>query len=158
MKRPAPKNRYEQTVLANVERFGWHCTSVGSDAPTDDVCFTYTVGLPHSYGQPEFIIFGLEAQVAHEILSTVASAAESGAPFALDAPCSELLEGYDCVFVPVPRDRYGDFVLSALWFHDGNEFPLYQIVWPDRHGRFPWNEGAEIDPRHRQPVLGQGDA
>ncbi len=55
-------------------------------------------------------------------------------------------------------DRYGEFVLSALWFHDGNEFPLYQIVWPDRQGRFPWNEGAEIDPRHRQLVLGQGDA
>lgn len=155
MKRPEPKNRYEQTVLANVKRFGWHCTSVGSDAQTDDLRFTYTVGLHASYGQPEFIIFGLEAQVAHEILSTVASAAESGTMFALDAPCSELLEGYDCAFVPVPRESYGDFVASALWFHGGDEFPLYQVVWPDRHGLFPWQDGAEVDPLHRQPVPGR---
>lgn len=73
--------------------------------------------------------------------------------YALDKPCIALVENYECVFVEVPRARFNDFVFSASWFYAGRDFPLYQVVWPDREGRYPWNEGATPDPRHEQPVL-----
>jgi hypothetical protein len=148
-----PMNDYERAVVANVKRYGWHCTSV-SVLPGDiEPRFSYTVGLYQSYRQPEFVIFGLDATVAHGILTILANAAAAGKMFPLDRPCNALVRGYDCVFVEVPRGRFHDYVFSALWFYAGKAFPLYQVVWPDREGRYPWNEQAESDPGHAQPVL-----
>jgi hypothetical protein len=157
MKRLEPLNDYERTVLANVERFGWHCTTVGPRNGEDSPRFTYTVGLFQSYGQPEFIIFGLAAKTAHGILSVLANAAKVGAMFPLDKPCGELVEGYECAFVQVPRMRYNDFVFSALWFYAERDFPLYQVVWPDEKGLYPWHKGVTKDPDHHQPVLALGE-
>ena len=153
MSRLEPLNDYERSVLANVERFGWHCTSVAPREGDDSPRFTYTVGLTQSYGQPEFIIFGLNSNVAHGILSILAKAAAAGEMYSLDKPCDELVDGYSCAFVPVPRERYNDYVFSALWYYAEREFPLFQVVWPDRDGRYPWSHGFVQDPEHFQPVL-----
>jgi hypothetical protein len=153
MARPTPRNDYERRVVANVDRFGWHCTSVAASPGEASPAFSYTVGLQHAYGQPEFILFGLSSPVAHGILSTLADAAQSGAMFPLDRPCDALVEGFDCVFLPVPRIQAEAYALSAVWFYGGQEFPLYQVIWPDRAGRYPWMPGYAHDPAHAQPVL-----
>ena len=154
LKRLPPRNDYERSVLANVEKFGWHCTSVFPKEGDDSPRFTYSVGLYHSYTQPEFIIFGLEGKIAHSLLNALAVAAANGTMYPLDKPCNELIEGYDCAFVEVPRDRFNDYVFSALWFYADVAFPLYQVVWPDAEGKFPWNSRYLDDPLYWQPVLG----
>ena len=146
-------NEYERSVVANVEKYGWHCTSVSTTLGDTEPTFAYTVGLYHSYRQPEFIIIGLDCRVAYAILRILADAAAAGEMYALDRPCDALIENYECVFVEVPRDRFDDYVFSALWFYAGNAFPLYQVVWPDREGRYPWAKSATPDPQHPQPVL-----
>ena len=146
-------NDYERSVVANVEKFGWHCTSVSCKQGDTTPTFAYTIGLFHSYRQPEFIIFGLDALVAYPILRILANAAAAGEMYALDRPCDALVENYECAFVEVPKARFNDYVFSALWFYAGVDFPLYQVVWPDREGRYPWNYGAKPDPQHEQPVL-----
>lgn len=155
-KRLPPMNDHERCVLAKVEKFGWHCTSVIPRGGENTPRFTYSVGLYQSYSQPEFIIFGLESKVAYSLLDALADAAAAGAMYPLDKPCSELIKGYDCVFVEVPRHRFNDYVFSALWFYAEVQFPLYQLVWPDKDGRYPWNEAYLDDPQHRQPVLALG--
>lgn len=150
---PTARNDYERSVIANVDRFGWHCTSVAASPGEASPAFSYTVGLQHAYGQPEFILFGLSSPVAHGILSTLADAARSGAMFPLDRPCDALVEGFDCVFLPVPRMQAEAYALSAVWFYGGQEFPLYQVIWPNRAGRYPWMPGYADDPAHAQPVL-----
>lgn len=146
-------NHYERSVVANVANYGWHCTSVSCTQDGDEPTFSYTVGLFHSYRQPEFIIFGLDATVAYSILKILADAAAAGKMYALDSSCDALVENYECVFVEVPKAHFNDYVFSALWFYAGHDFPLYQVVWPDREGRYPWNESSERDPQHEQPVL-----
>ena len=155
MRRPVPTNDYERELIANVERFGWQCTSVAPAKGTKGVSFSYTIGFYRSFGQPEFIICGLAPEVAHSILTLLAEAAECGNMVSLDEPCDSLLEGYSCVFVEVPKQQYGDYVRSALWFHGDNSFPLYQVVWPDKRGRFPWHAKAGAELRSGQPVLGE---
>jgi len=150
---PLPTNDYERMVVANVDRYGWHCTSVSGGPDDGGPEFAYTVGLFHSYRQPEFIVFGLDPGIAHAILGILAAAAAADDMYVLDKPCDALVENYECVFVEVPRARLSDYVFSASWFYAGRVFPLYQVVWPDREGRYPWNEGATPDPRHEQPVL-----
>jgi len=152
-KRLPPNNDYERRVLANVEKFGWHYTSVFPEEGENSPRFTYSVGLYHSYDQPEFIIFGLDSKVAYALLDTLANAAATKTMYPLDEPCGALVIGYDCVFMEVPRQRFNDYVFSALWFYAEVEFPLYQVVWPDSDGRYPWNEAYIDDPLHPQPVL-----
>lgn len=151
---PDATNAYEQQLLANVEKYGWHCTSVGAaeGRPT----FTYTVGLYRSYGHPELLVYGLRAQTAHSMLSRVAAAASSAQAMDLNRPTAELVKGYDCVFVPVPAEAYAPHVLSALWFYEGAGFPLYQIVWPSEDGLLPWHPDADEAFRAAQPVLKGG--
>ena len=153
-RRPAPKNEYERTVLHNVDTFGWHCTSVTRDDPGDDPPFTYTVGLFETFGAPEMIVFGLGQDVAHSLLGIYARRLAEGDPIALDVPSTEIIADYACVFVPVARSRYLDYVFSALWFYGEAEFPVYQLVWPDPSGRFPWHPEAGRRFRSEQPVLG----
>jgi hypothetical protein len=149
-------NDYERSVLENVEKFGWHCTSAFPNEGANTPRFSYTVGLHHTYSQPEFIIFGLESKIAYGILSALAGAAADKRMYPLDKPCDALVDNYECAFVEVPRHRFNDFVFSALWFYAEVSFPLYQVVWPDSEGRYPWNKDAEPDPSHPQPVLALG--
>ena len=150
-----PKNNYERNVIRNVDTFGWHCTSVhGKDEDDESPPFTYSVGLHHSYGGPEFIIFGLDGNVAHSIITICADTLQSGKSIDLNSPNYDLVNDYPCVFVPVPRDKYNDYVYSALWFYAEKEFPLCQIVWPNQDGNFPWSQAATDSFRHCQPVLG----
>jgi hypothetical protein len=153
--RQPPHNDYERSVLANVEKFGWHCTSVSQETGSREVPFTYTVGLFYTYRQPEFIVAGLDAGVSHSILSALADVAASQAMYPMNEPCHELIDGYPCMFVEVPRARYNDYVLSSLWFYAEHSFPLYQVVWPDRNGRFPWHRLATKTFKAEQPILGR---
>ena len=71
---------------------------------------------------------------------------------------SELLEGYLCEFLRVPASTYREFFGYARWFYKGDSFEALQCVWPDRHGRFPWDGDVTEGVRARQPLLGPRDA
>ena len=155
MPRTESSNEYERKLLANIESYGWQCTSVG--AGDGQPCFSYTIGLFQSFGYPELMIIGLPSDVAHGVLSVAANAAHEGKPLNVDEPIDSLVEGYSCVFVKVPEESYGQYVLSASWYYEGNAFPLYQVVWPSEEGRFPWHARAGKKFRAAQPVVGARD-
>ena len=46
-----------------------------------------------------------------------------------------------------------DHVGFALWYYRRRQFPLYQIVWPNHDGLYPWNERAPRSFKEWQPVL-----
>ncbi len=116
--------------------------------------FAYTVGLYSSYKHPELLVYGLPRETAHAVLSIAARAAADGNPLNLSEPTDELLEGYPCVFVQVPRDQYPEHVGCARWYYQGDDFPVQQIVWPSNAGHFPWQAEASPAFRAKQPVLG----
>lgn len=67
---------------------------------------------------------------------------------------AEIIEGDDVRFRPVrERESYAEHVGCALWFYDGTWFPLLQLVWPDRQGRFPDEAGFDESFRKGQPLL-----
>jgi hypothetical protein len=53
------------------------------------------------------------------------------------------------------RDRksYDVHVGYAIWFNKGRDFPLYQILWPDKSGGFPGEPGFDASMARVQPVL-----
>ena len=156
MSRSKPANKYERDLLENIKRHGWQCTSVVSDKSSPP--FSYTIGLYKSFGYPELMIFGLEHSVAHGILGVAARAAGSGRPIAPQGQTDRLLNGYSSAFVAVPKTEYENYVLSALWYYQGSNFPLFQIVWPSASGRFPWHASEPPSFALEQPVLGMPPA
>jgi hypothetical protein len=143
----------EQNVLDNIARYGWHCVHVLGEG--EHRAFSYTVGLDQSYGYPELLIYGLPRDTSHAVLAIAAEKAAQHQPIDVTRPTDELLEGYPCVFVEIPKDEYPEHVGFARWFYEGDSFPVQQIVWPSRGGFFPWHEEAPDSFKKAQPVLGQ---
>ena len=143
----------DRKVLENVDEYGVHVVHV----PEQDggAAFSFTVGLWHSFGQPEVIAFGLPEDVAHELFNAIADAADDGRKFLDGEKHDELLVGYPVRFVAVPDTAYGDHLGTAQWAYEGTDFPCVQLVWPDKQGRWPWNGDARDGFRRSQPVLGQ---
>jgi len=67
----------------------------------------------------------------------------------------EVFENLSVMLVDVHPKFYREFLGTALWFYRsiGRDFPVLQIVWPDKRGRFPWDADFDERTRDRQPVL-----
>ncbi|MDO1558026.1 DUF4262 domain-containing protein [Brevundimonas sp. 2R-24] len=111
----AKTDAFDQNILDAVEEHGWFCMSVFDP---EDVAprFSYSIGFTKSLGQPEFIIFGLPADVAHGVLWNVFRALKDGrSPEDLE-PWPDLIENYDCVARRVhPSQVRREYLNSALW-------------------------------------------
>ena len=75
----------------------------------------------------------------------------------------QLLSSHDCVFRRVSTENLlPEFWSSAIWFEEGyrgNKFEsAYQIVWPDRAGKFPWEGGFDEKTGGGQLSLWEGGA
>lgn len=156
---PTAKTGYEQEILDAIEEHGWFCTAVfDPDGTAPD--FAYTVGFTRTLDLPEFIIFGLPVQTLHGILWDVFRALKAGKVPEDGLHWSGLIKGYDCVLRRVhPTQVIREHFNSALWFrgdpadHGGGPLTAFQIVWPDRDGRFPWDAGCAQEVRDDQPAL-----
>jgi hypothetical protein len=65
-----------------------------------------------------------------------------------------LLLGMKCHFLEVLPRYYSDYVGFALWYYRKRKFPLYQIVWPNNDGLYPWDQNASKAFKEWQHVLG----
>jgi hypothetical protein len=141
-------------VLDDIAEHGLHVVYVVEAGGRPDVAFS--VGMWESFQQPEVIVFGLPEEVAVELINLVADEADAGHRF-LDGTRHEgLLQDYPVRFVEVPKSRYGEYLAAATWAYDGSDFPVVQLVWPDKQGRWPWDPSARKGAAGSQPVLGRG--
>src|SRR5690606_3124501 len=61
-----------------------------------------------------------------------------------------VIEGFDTQLRDVHPSWYRALFGTALSFYRGVAVPVRQLVWPDRHGRWPWDEEATPSSRARQ--------
>lgn len=140
-------------LLDDVEQFGVHIVHVPEDG--DGPGFSFTVGLWHSFEQPEVVVFGLGEDIAHELLNAIADEAADGTRFLAGSRHDDVLVGYPVRFVAVPEGRYDEFLGAAVWAYEHADFPAVQLVWPDKQGRWPWEPGVREGFAAAQPVLGR---
>jgi hypothetical protein len=151
-----PENDGERKALADVQNHGWHVLKVFED--DEGPGFAYTVGLYHSFGHPELIVVGLAPDVGHAVLNIAGESIRRGTRYAHGTQSDGLLDDYACSFRTMPEAQYRYYLGWALWFYDGTPFPALQMVWPDQHGRWPWDANVDPEIRERQPVIeNQGD-
>jgi hypothetical protein len=145
-------NQAQSKLVADVRDYGWHVLNVFSPEGRRPN-FSYSVGIYESFGHPELIVFGLSLETGHKLINVVGDAIKAGREFQHGTSSADLIEGYDCVFRAVPRHLYPEYFGLGIWFHGDEEFPVLQLVYPDRYGRWPWDEGVDAGFRASQPIL-----
>tara|TARA_R110002072_G_scaffold174303_3_gene329396 strand:- start:92151 stop:92624 length:474 start_codon:yes stop_codon:yes gene_type:complete len=146
----------EKKVLQDVLEEGVHIVHVphSEDGPG----FSATIGLWFHFEQPEVIVFGMPEPVADDLLNAVTDAADEGKRFKHGEDHKDLFVGYSVRFLDVPKEKVADYLGTAQWAYDSTEFPVVQLVWPDKQQRWPWQEGVRDGFRESQPILGSHEA
>lgn len=121
--------------------------------------FAYTIGLWQSHAAPELIVFGLDFDLMHNMLSELVRRIASGARIADGARWDGLLESTQCVTRRVhPSQVRREWFNSATWYHEhaGSKSALdaFQVVWPGAYQKlFPWEDGCAAEVIAAQPPL-----
>jgi len=128
-----------------VTRHGWSALWVSGSLD-----FAYTVGLSHTFGAPELVMFGLGGEdMASWLNAAVELGRDKGWP-PLNEPYDGVIDGFETQLREVHPSWYRALFGAALGFYRGIAMPFHQLVWPDRHGHWPWDEQATPSSRARQ--------
>ena len=150
---PRPLNDIERRIIQCVDEFGWFGMSVHGEPGAPSFC--YSIGFTKTLRVPEVIVFGLNTDLMHGVVSDIFDAVQQG--HALDEGSRfAIFQGADCITRLVhPSNIVPDHFNSALWFHGDEVQPLRaaQICWTDKNGHFPWEERCAPGVRQAQPLL-----
>jgi len=151
---PTLEDEYEEKAIADINEHGVHVLNV-FDPEGRDPKFNYSVGLWHSYEHPEILIYGLDAGVSTQLINDIAEKFRRGDPMPTHGMTSpDYVSSFDVQFVDVPKSEYKEHFGWAQWLYQGDDFPVLQMVFPDKHGNWPWSDETSNDFKWFQPVLG----
>ena len=139
----------ERSFVANVREHGWVRTGVSADA--EGPGFSFTTGFWVNAGHPELIIFS--TKFAHDVLWDLFRSAKAGDSLPIGTATDKVFANIPAYIFPVAKRHYADYLGWSRWFYGGDEFPCLQIVWPDREGTFPWEDGFDPKFNGDQPDL-----
>ncbi|MGW4822973.1 DUF4262 domain-containing protein [Streptomyces sp. NPDC004227] len=148
---PAWEER-DSRIAASVSEFGWHVMGVGAggDAPAD---WAYSIGLWHTLRSPEVCVFGLRIETMMPILNVAGGEIRNGHPLEADQVRDDILNGFPVTVRPVHPSWYRDFFGAGIDYYQAPPLPVMQLFWPDKEGRFPWDDQVEEYCRASQPLL-----
>jgi len=150
---PEPDDETDWKVVRDVIEHKCHLVAI----PTDEhgPGYVFSIGLYLHFQHPEFLLIGLDYQVAGTAINDMSALIQQGRRFRHRDIVNEIFENVSVMLVDVHPKFYREFLGTALWFYRsvGYEFPVLQIVWPDKRGRFPWDSDFDERARERQPVL-----
>lgn len=149
---PEPEDDSDRKLLSDVSQFGWHV--VGIHEEENSPRFAFSVGLYYQYLHPEIMIMGLPHEVAHKLLASVQNIIHQGG-FIQPWSAVEEIASFPLMAVPIHFDHYKEHLGYGMWFYRSlpEPFPAIQLVWPDKGGVFPWQEGYDQRYFQLQRVL-----
>jgi len=152
MVRTTPDDEFDHKVLADVANHGWHLVAIADDE--NGPAYVFSVGMFHTLNHPEICIFGLsDTKVMGQIINSIGDMIRSGQSFEDWQKNNDILEDYSCMFRQVDPSMYREYFGYARWFHEGDNFPMLQCVWPDKSNSYPWDSDFDSGMIQSQPVL-----
>jgi hypothetical protein len=143
---------YESGLLGRITEYGWQTTSV-SKAADGRPGFSYTTGFCHTVGRPEVLVFDFPHSLAHNVFGQMMRRARAGDVFPVGAPNDGILSGEPVFLFPIRPEMAAKYLRSSHWFYRRTDFPATQLVWRDRAGLFPWEQGCDPSLAALQPDL-----
>jgi hypothetical protein len=90
----------------------------------------------------------------HQLISSAGARIREGQKFEEGKRYDDLLQDYPCAFRRVNPTRYDGLLNYAVWYYEGSDLPALQLIWPDKSGLFPWEDGFDEQFINDQPSLG----
>ena len=143
----------EQSFVGKIREHGWFRTSIISD--DEGPGFSFTTGMWVSAQQPEFVIFSMKNEIAHNVFWDLFRDANNGKALETGRRLSDVFGNASAYAFPVAKRHYASYLGWSCWFYGGENFPCLQIVWPDRAGLFPWELGFDRSFIGDQPDLSE---
>lgn len=98
-------------------------------------------------------MFGLEPEVTEELLAEIAELIADGGRFEAGQSYDDVLVGYPICFGRVTAAQVAAQFDAVRQASGAVDVPMLQLVYPDKHGRWPWQPGVRSGFRELQPVL-----
>jgi Domain of unknown function (DUF4262) len=143
---------YLSWVATTVSEHGWAISGRHGDEAAPP--WAFSVGMWLTCQAPELVLCGLSVENAAAIINAIGARVADGADYSpgdvLDDVCPAPL-----AFRQVdPGWRATGGLLSvANAFYGMVRPPYLQVVWSDREGRFPWDQGHQSSRSRTQPLL-----
>lgn len=134
-------DRDEQSFVGKVREHGWFDTHILAD--DEGPGFSFTTGLWLGTRQPELIMFATKHDIAHNVFWSVFHDAAAGIALPVGRRTNSVFTNLAAYAFPVAKRFYPELLGWSSWFYGGEDFPCLHIVWPDRTGVFPWEEGFD---------------
>jgi hypothetical protein len=144
----------EEEIAEVVREFGWYAASIYDHDPP----FLYSIGLLSTLAHPEFVVFGLESNNAHALLSGLIRDIRAGQSFALPGVHAlNLGEDFRVALRLVHESQHPLYLGLAMGYcrHLGRigQLQAVQVFWPDLSSKFPFDVGCDLDVYRLQPRL-----
>ncbi len=143
----------DQKFLAQIQTHGWNVTKVFRREGETGPEWSFSTGLFHTFQHPEIVIFGLELDTMQKIVNVIGTEIKGGEKFEPGNEYQNVFAQCGCQFRPVDWSRYADYLGWAMWFYNGDPFPVLQCFWPDREGHYPWDPSCSSGAVELQPFL-----
>ena len=145
----------DDEIAEVVREHGWFAGSISDHEPP----FLYSIGLMQTCKHPELIVFGLDADNAHALLSGVIRGIRAGQSFTEPEIYTVNIGGTDhrvgcrCVH-PTQHPLYLGFAMGFCTnIGRIGELQAVQLFWPDEAGKFPFEAGCDLGVFRLQPCL-----
>ena len=159
-----PEDQSDATTFRHILTHGCSIINIidHEDYPSG---YVYTVGFYLNLNHPEFLLMGVSTNAAARMLNHLFSYVESG---------NTIKDGegvrYDfgigerrLVAQAVPQERYFDYLGWGCWFYRSllfkvspvaeHKFPVLQLCWPDKEGKYPWEGECDASVRVAQTLI-----
>ena len=144
-------DEYEQKAIDDIEKYGCHILHVMEE---DDLPrFSYSIGIEKTTGKPDLIIIGLKQEIAHWMINEYNNRVKEGEAFLPGEFYEGYLDGFNISFLEVSKEHYKEYFGWGLWYNNGDNFNMLQLVYPSTSGVWPWDEGVSEDFLWFQPLL-----
>ncbi len=116
----------DQKFLAQIQTHGWNVTKVFRREGETGPEWSFSTGLFHTFQHPEIVIFGLELDTMQKIVNVIGTEIKGGEKFEPGNEYQNVFAQCGCQFRPVDWSRYADYLGWAMWFYNGDPFPVLQ--------------------------------
>jgi hypothetical protein len=141
--------------MALVDEHGW-AVRIVVDTEGDEPNFHYSAGITELCGHPELLVIGLAGEVGWWVVNEYGRRCVAGEQFEPGQTYEGFLEGHAVTFIDIDSKRASvEYTTWTDWYYERKGFPLQQLVWPDKTGAFPWQDGFREESRRLQPILGK---
>jgi hypothetical protein len=131
---------WDRQLTEHVEHDGFFVVGVAEE--DDEPGWAYSIGMTHTFGLGEIALFGLEVPDMQEWVSELCAAVAAGKAVPENTRLPGDLTDLPSLLRPMDPSWHRALFGAAKGFYGKTEFGFRQMIWADRDGRFPWDQGV----------------